>query len=70
MGINTSKIANHFVRYYCRLKSGEIFELQMYFSHKGWSKANIYIRAEYQDEDIKQIDSFKQDLEMLNPYSN
>ncbi|MBD5091070.1 MAG: AAA family ATPase [Lactobacillus sp.] len=70
MGIDTSKIANNFVRYYCQLKSGEIFELQMYFSHKGWSKANIYIRAEYQDEDIKQIDSFKQDLELLNPYSN
>ncbi|MEY8293375.1 AAA family ATPase [Limosilactobacillus caviae] len=70
VGIDTAKVANNFVRYYCQLKSGERFELQMYFSHKGWSKANIYIRSEYQEEDLKQIDQFKQQLEKLNPCNN
>lgn len=67
MGIDTSNIANNFIRYYCRLSSGEVFEVQIYFSHKGWSKANIYVRDEYKDNDLKQLDQFKQQLEMLNP---
>lgn len=65
VGIDTQKIENNFVRYYFQLKSGEIFELQMYFSHKGWSKANVFVRDEYRDLDLKQVNSFIKQLEKV-----